>query len=79
MLALIASPVARYLAGAAFVAGLLGYTYHLGRSHGSASVRSEIAAENAKRLNNAILADDDAKRCAADPKCRLQSDGFRRD
>jgi hypothetical protein len=78
MLALIASPIARYLAGAAFVVGLLGYTYHLGRSHGSASVRAEIAADNSKRLQEANRARDDAMRCAIDPECLRKPDAFLR-
>lgn len=79
MLALVTSPIARYLAGAALVVGLLGYTYHLGRSHGEASVRSEIAAEAERRLRDAAKADEGAMRCAADPDCKFLSDGYRRD
>lgn len=79
MLALIASPIARYAAVAALVIGAFGYTYHLGRSHGEASVKAQIAADNARRVKDAIRADDDARRCAADPECLRKSDGHRRD
>jgi hypothetical protein len=78
MLALLASPIARYVAGAAFVVGLLGYTYHLGRSHGSASVRAQYAAEQERKLRDATKADDDALRCALSPECLRSNDGWRR-
>jgi hypothetical protein len=78
MLALIASPIARYLAGAAFVGGLLGYVYHEGKRRGADSVRSEIAADNSKRLQEANRARDDAMRCAIDPECLRKPDAFLR-
>lgn len=40
----------------------------------------EEQVEDAKRRNaDAEKADADARRCAADPGCRVQNDGFRRD
>ncbi len=53
--------------------------YQLGRSHGGAEVREEIAKDTRKRLNNAQIADDAHNRCLADPACRVSNDGFRRD
>lgn len=79
MLAMFASPIARIVGLAAVILTGVWFVYNEGKRNGAASVRSEIAAENKRRLDRAILADDDAKRCAADPSCRLQSDGFRRD
>jgi hypothetical protein len=79
MLAMFASPLARIAVVAGVIITGLWFVYREGRKNGEASVRAEIAAENKRRLDRAILADDDAKRCAADPSCRLQSDGFRRD
>lgn len=56
-----------------------GAAYHLGKSFGETRLRAEIAKQVERRLNNAQTADDAVTRCLADPACRLQSDGFRRD
>lgn len=40
---------------------------------------AEEAAVIKERTDAATRADDDARRCAADPGCRLQDDGYRRD
>lgn len=79
MLTLIASPIARYAVALVVILGALALIYREGRKNGEATLRAEIAAEQERKLRNATKADDDAMRCAADPGCRLQSDGHRRD
>lgn len=49
--------------------------YHRGYA---ARVTEEVAAD-ARRMNDATHADDDARRCAADPDCRLRRDPYQRD
>lgn len=49
--------------------------WHAGR----AALVAEQAAEAKRRNDNAQEADAAARRCAADPACRLQDDGHRRD
>jgi hypothetical protein len=56
-----------------------GTIYEVGRSHGGASVRADIAKEVRKKLNAAQTADDATTRCLADPQCRMSNDGYRRD
>ncbi len=46
---------------------------------GRADVIAEQVQAERERTNDANAADDAARRCAADPTCRLQSDGYRRD
>lgn len=46
---------------------------------GRAALRAEQAEEAKRRNADAQEADAAARRCAADPACRLQDDGFRRD
>lgn len=46
---------------------------------GRAAVIAEQAKEAQRRDDNAKAADDDARKCAADPTCRLRDDGWRRD
>lgn len=38
----------------------------------------EIQAENQRRTRDANQADDAARRCAANPDCRLSDDGYER-
>lgn len=66
---------------AIFVAGLIlvGLVFHTVKDLGKQEERLERAREVKRRLDNATIADDAATRCLADPRCRLQSDGFRRD
>lgn len=40
---------------------------------------SEMKKKEEKRVTNATKADDAAKRCSNDPRCRVQNDGYRRD
>lgn len=49
--------------------------WHAGR----AALVAEQAEEAKKRGSDAQKADDAARRCSADPACRLQDDGHRRD
>ena len=79
MLALISSPIARYAVALVVILGALALIYREGRKNGEATLRAEIAAETERKLRDAATADDAAMRCAADPACRLRSDGFRRD
>ena len=46
---------------------------------GRAAILAEQAAEAKRRDDNAKAADDDSRKCAADPSCRLRDDGWRRD
>jgi len=79
MLALISSPIARYAVALVVILGALALIYREGRKSGEAQLRADIAAETNRRARDAATADDAAMRCAADPACRLRSDGFRRD
>lgn len=74
MLALTASPIARYAVALVVILGALALIYREGRKNGEASLRAEIAAEQERKLRNATKADDDAMRCAADPKCLRSPD-----
>lgn len=58
---------------------LVGLAFHTVKDLGKQEERAERAREVKRRLDNATIADDAATRCLADPRCRLQSDGFRRD
>jgi hypothetical protein len=49
------------------------------RADGYNSRVVEEVRATTKRSTNANRADDAARRCAADPDCRLSNDGFRRD
>lgn len=79
MLSLI--PFKVYLIAAAVIAGLLGVgsVYLKGRSDGYAKAIAETHQLTTEALNDAIKADDAARRCASDPACRLSNDGYRRD
>lgn len=46
---------------------------------GYAARAAEAEAETRRRLKDVTDADEAHRACAADPHCRLQSDGFRRD
>lgn len=79
MIAWLLSPLGRGFTAGLVILLLMGWLYQQGRRDGAAAVRAEIAAENARRLNDATRADDASRKCAADPVCRLSNDGFRRD
>lgn len=69
----------------AIVIGLLGlWTWHKIEVNkawhaGRAALIAEQAEEAKRRNADAQAADAAARRCAADPACRLQDDGHRRD
>jgi hypothetical protein len=66
---------AAVLAAAGIYAGWRHAVYQAGQD----SVRAEITAHDKERTDAANRADDAAGRCARDPDCRMQDDGFRRD
>ncbi len=70
-----------YLRLAAVVAGIaaLAFVYHAVKDMGRQEERLERAAAIQRKLDNATIADDANTRCLADVRCRLRSDGFRRD
>lgn len=46
---------------------------------GYEACRAEIIAAEERRTEDATDADEAARRCAADPECRMRRDPFRRD
>lgn len=66
---------------AVIVALVIGFGagYIHGRSAGIASTVAAQAGKIQERLKDAAQAHDAMQRCLADPGCRLQSDGYRRD
>lgn len=77
--ALVNTALGRALILAALIGVALGwYTIHT-RNQAVLAERARIQAEEQKRVQKSIDADDSAKRCALDPRCRLLSDGWRRD
>lgn len=70
-----------YLRIGAAVVGFaaLAFVYHAIKDMGRQEERIERAAAIQRKLDNATIADDANTRCLADPACRLQSDGYRRD
>lgn len=79
MLSLI--PIKIYFIAAIVVGCFLtaGSVYLKGRSDGYAKAVAERHELTTEALNDAIKADDAARRCASDPACRLSNDGYRRD
>lgn len=69
----------------AVIAGTLGllawHKIEVNRSWyaGRAALKAEQVEEAKRRNADAQEADAAARRCTADPACRLQDDGFRRD
>lgn len=54
------------------------YTIHV-RNQAVQAERVRQQYEEAERVRKATQADDAARRCATDPRCRLLNDGHRRD
>ena len=54
------------------------YTLHV-RNLAVQAERVRQQYEEAERVRKATQADDAARRCATDPRCRLLNDGWRRD
>lgn len=79
MLSLI--PLKAYLiAGVALGALIMsGSLYLKGRSDGYAKAIAERHELTTEALQDAVKADEAARRCASDPACRLSNDGYRRD
>ena len=67
------------LAGILALVSLLGTTYFIGRSDGKAVCVASSYSITLEKNNAASHADDAARRCAADPACRLSNDGYKRD
>lgn len=66
--------------GAVAVLALLAWRINdLAYERGKADVLAERIQIERRLTDEANRADADARRCAADPACRLQSDGWRRD
>lgn len=72
----------KFIAIAAGILALVGWhqlqvskAWHLGRK----ALLAEQAEEAKRRNADAQEADAAARKCAADPSCRMQDDGFRRD
>ena len=79
MLSLI--PLKAYLIAGAVLGALImsGSLYLKGRSDGYAKAIAERHELTTEALQDAVKADEAARRCASDPACRLSNDGYRRD
>ena len=74
-------PLKAYLIGGIVLGVFLvtGSAYLKGRSDGYAKAISENRLLTTEALQDAVKADEAARRCASDPACRLSNDGYRRD
>ena len=74
-------PLTAYLIAAVAFGALIasGSLYLKGRSDGYAKAIAERQLLTTEALQDAIKADEAARRCASDPACRLSNDGYRRD
>lgn len=68
--------IAAMVLGAFVMSGSL---YLKGRSDGYAKAIAERQQLTTEALQDAVKADEAARRCASDPACRLSNDGYRRD
>lgn len=59
--------------------GALAWWDHRAYQRGYDAYKSEAEHAERERTNAANHADDDARKCALDPDCRMRDDGFRRD
>ena len=66
------------IAAGLIVAAFGWYTLHV-RNQAVQAERVRQQYEEAERVRKATQADDAARRCATDPRCRLLNDGWRRD
>ena len=66
------------IAAGLIVAAFGWYTLHV-RNQAVQAERVRQKYEEAERVRKATQADDAARRCATDPRCRLLNDGWRRD
>ena len=72
----------RLLAGVAAGLALIAAVWWIdsrGYERGKSAALIEQSAKDRRLTDEANRADADARRCAADPACRMQSDGWRRD
>lgn len=67
------------LAAVLLVLAAIGGVYMKGRSDGYDKHVVEVTLIAKEKTDAANLADDAARRCAADPACSLSNDGYRRD
>lgn len=74
-------PLKVYLIAAMVLGALImsGSLYLKGRSDGYAKAVAERHQLTTEALQDAVKADEAARRCASDPACRLSNDGYRRD
>ena len=74
-------PLKVYLIAAMVLGALVmsGSLYLKGRSDGYAKAIAERQLLTTEALQDAVKADEAARRCASDPACRLSNDGYRRD
>ena len=64
---------------AAVIVAVVIIVYFKGRADGRASYAAQATQQLKEKSDAASKADDDARRCASDPDCRLSNDGYRRD
>lgn len=74
-------PLKAYLIAGVVLGALImsGSLYLKGRSDGYAKAQAERQQQITEALQNAVKADEAARRCASDPACRLSDDGYLRD
>lgn len=72
---------AQLLPAVLVLAGLLvlWQAYRTGHDIGEADALAHQRTDTDRRMTDAIRADDAARRCAADPACRVRPDQYRRD
>jgi hypothetical protein len=72
-------PVGRYVGLALLALAVAGWLKYDIAKDAVQAFKAKLFTQEAARVKNATDADDVAKRCALDPGCRLQDDGWRRD
>lgn len=73
------SPIVFYLFIMVSIGSAFTLTYVKGRSDGDSICKARHYTNTLEKINEASRADDDARRCAVNPSCRLSNDGYRRD
>ena len=81
MMGLLPLPWRLYIYGgvAAVMITFVTFIYFKGRADGYASYAASVAQQLKEKSDAVNQADDLARRCAADPECRVRDDGYRRD
>jgi len=72
-------PVGRYVAGALLLLAVLGWFKYDTAKDAITAAKARMFEQEVGRVHKSVKADDEARRCAADPSCRLRDDGWRRD